>query len=63
MRQMHSLTMKISALLVGGSMLASGGSCIQDNFWMTQLDNTLTSVVDTVVGNTIVSAIDSALGS
>lgn len=63
MKRMYSWKLKLSALLVGGSMLASGGSCIPDNFWMTQLDNTLTSVVETVVGNTIVTAIDESLGS
>lgn len=63
MTRKHNWKTKCAALLVGGSMLASGGNCIPDNFWMTQLDNTLTSVVETVVGNTIVSAIDESLGS
>lgn len=63
MTRKHSWKMTLSALLVGGSMLASGGGCIPDNFWMTQLDNTLSTAVDAVVGNTVVSAIDAMFGS
>lgn len=59
----HGCRTKLVAFFVCGSMLALGGGCIPDNFWVTQLDNTLTTVVDTVVGNTVVSAINAALGS
>ena len=62
MKRMYSWKMKLSALFVGGSMLVFGGNCVPDNFWMTQWDNTLTTIVGSVVGNTIVSAIDESLG-
>ncbi len=63
MTRKHSWKMKVATFLVGGSLAVFGGGCITENFWITQLDNTLTSIVDAVVGNTIVSAIDAALGS
>lgn len=63
MVQKHGWKMKLACVLAGGSLCASGGGCIPDNFLMTQLDLTLTTAVDSVVGNTIVSAIDAAFGA
>lgn len=63
MKRMRGLKKRLSAILVGCGMLVFGSGCAVDNFWATQLDNTLTTIVDTVVGNTIVSALDAALGS
>lgn len=62
MKRLNSLRIKLSALCIGASLLAFGGSCITENFWMTQLDNTMSSIVDTVVGNTIITAVNTALG-
>lgn len=63
MSRKHTWKMRVATLLVGGSLAALGGGCIPNNFWATQVDNTLTSVVDAVVGSTILSAINTALGS
>lgn len=63
MKRLNSLKMKLSALCLGASMLAFGGGCITDNFWMTQLDNTMSSIVDTIIGNTVISAVNTAFGA
>lgn len=63
MSRKHSWKMKLATCLIGGGLLASSGGCVTDNFWVTQVDNTLTSIVEAVVGNTVVSAIDTVLGS
>lgn len=63
MTRKHSWKMKLAAFLVGGSLVAASGGCVTDNFWVTQADNTLSSIVGAVVGNTVISAIDAAFGS
>ena len=54
---------KLATVVLGGGLLASSGACIPDNFWITQWENTLTTVVNTVVGGVVVPAIETGLGS
>lgn len=63
MKRMSGLKKRPSAILVGCGMLFFGSGCTVDNFWVIQLNNTLTTIVDSIVNNTIISAINTAFGT
>lgn len=63
MTRKTSMKQRLAAFLAVGCLATVSGGCVADNFWATQLDNTLTSVVGSVVGSTVIAAVDTALGS
>ena len=50
-------------LVVGGLVLGLGGNCMPNNFWISQWENTVGSVVETAVAGTIIPVVEGALNT